>query len=351
MQEFLDVVLNSLSHSWMFFMESSPYMLLGLFAALLMQSFIPQETMAKHLMVGKFRSVLKASLLGIPIPMCSCGVVPASFGLKKQGANNGAVLSFLISTPETGVDSIFITYALIDPVMTVLRPVAALITAICAGVAENFLGTYYDTCSNITKAQCACQGAECQVTQGEGFRERFSAGLRHVFIELIADIGKWYLVGIILAGIIYQFLSPDFIKDHLGGGPLTMLIMLIAGIPFYVCATASTPIAAALILNGLSPGAALVFLLSGPATNITTLTVVAGLLGKRTAFFYLSAIVICSLAFGFATDFIYKGLDISPSAITGTATELFSKDMEIFASILLVVLILHGIWRNRQKTT
>ena len=313
-----ETIVKIMMACWEILLESSLFILFGFFVAGLLKAFIPDDFIRRHLGRGKRSGVLKASLFGVPIPLCSCGVIPAAAGLRAQGAGKGAIASFMISTPETGVDSIAVTWALLDPVMTVIRPVAAFMTALITGMGVNLLDRDKSpgplempfpmaaTCSD----GCGCTGGE---HRSPGLWKKLRQGVGFAFGDLLGDIGPWLLVGIGLAGVITVYVSPRFIEAHLGGGIYAMLIMLALSTPLYVCATASTPIAAALALKGLSPGAALVFLLAGPATNVATLTVVARLLGKRVAAVYLSAIVACSLGLGLVVNAIYGvlGIDIT----------------------------------------
>jgi uncharacterized membrane protein YraQ (UPF0718 family) len=255
--------------------------------------------------------------------------LPAAVSLRKQGASNGATTAFLISTPESGVDSISITYALLDPVMTVARPFAAFVTAAVAGISENFFGRKEENLRITPDLSCpvdgCCSGDECDPklhSRHHTFWEKIKAGIGYAFGELWQDIAKWFLFGLLLAGLITVLIPDDVFSRYLGQGLPAMLLMLIVGIPLYICATASTPIAAALILKGVSPGAALVFLLAGPATNMASLTVLVGTLGKRATVIYLSSIAVCSVLFGLIVDQIYARWGISAQAMVGQASEV-----------------------------
>jgi uncharacterized membrane protein YraQ (UPF0718 family) len=339
-----------LSSSWHMFLESSIYMLFGLFCAGLIYAYVKTEMIGQYLGKGKIRPVLLSALIGIPIPLCSCGVVPAAAGLKKQGANNGATLAFLISTPETGVDSIPLTYALMDPLMAIIRPVVAFISAVTAGLTENFVGK--QGASNDLPIS-ANQGLCCSKTtslskQNLGFikSSRMYGGLKYAFIDLLGDIGKWFVIGLLISGLISYLIPDNMIETYLGNDFLAMFVMLITGIPMYVCATSSTPIAAALVLKGLNPGAALVFLLAGPATNIASLSMVYKMLGKKALLIYIFSISVCALVFGFFTDFLYKGLNISAKASIGKTAELIPLQAEIIAAIILAILLVNAIIRE-----
>ncbi|NDV21552.1 SO_0444 family Cu/Zn efflux transporter [Desulfovibrio sp. JC022] len=345
----LDIILTIGHESWEVLLQSAPFMLLGFFIAGLLKAFVGPEFISKNLGSGKTSDVFKASILGVPIPLCSCGVIPAAAQLRQQGASKGATTSFLISTPETGVDSIAVTYALLDPVMAVFRPFAAFFTAVVAGIMvdrhEKKNGSNKEAPKLIPDAvllpkmedalkssgcgcgshdnhdhdhiSCSDSGCGCGHSHDDERPESFSGkmvfGMQYSFGNLLQDIGLWFLGGVLLAGIFGALIPDGFIEKNLGDGFLPLLIMLAAAIPLYVCATASTPIAAALALKGLSPGAALVFLLAGPATNAASFTVVAKLLGKRSAFIYLGSIIGCSLVLGMFANWLYYSLGLSIS--------------------------------------
>jgi uncharacterized membrane protein YraQ (UPF0718 family) len=265
--------------------------------------------------------------------------------LRKQGANRGATTAFLISTPESGVDSISITYALLDPIMTVARPVVAFVTAFAAGLSENLFSYNKEAREIIPDLRCpvdgCCDGVNCdpeQHSRHHTFYEKLRAGFGYAFKDLWNDIAAWFLFGLLLAGLITVLIPDDIFSRYLGSGLPAMLLMLAVGIPLYICATASTPIAAALILKGVSPGAALVFLLAGPATNLASLTVLIGTLGKRATAIYLSSIAVCSVLFGLVVDQIYGYWGLSAQAIVGQASEVVPLWLQ-WAGALVVVLL------------
>ena len=346
-----------LTAAWHIFQQSAIYMLFGFFIAGILYAFVKTEKISRYLGKGNVRSVMLAAMVGIPLPLCSCGVVPAAAALKKQGASKGATLSFLISTPETGVDSIPITYALLDPVMTLIRPISAFITATVAGMVENFSGekevsTSLDQKQSAAGSCCCHSGPESEnmLRKKESFHDKMAAGLKYAFGELLGDIGPWFILGVFLAGLIAYLIPEGFADAYLGNPLLAMPLMLIVGIPMYVCATSSTPIAAALILKGLSPGAALVFLLAGPATNMASLSMVSQLMGKRSLVIYLGAISSCSLVLGFLTDLVYSKLGISARAVAGQAAEVFPVSVEFTAAILLAGLIGYSVFKGFRKS-
>ena len=344
----MSIIISILSASWQVFYESAVYMLFGFFIAGILYVFIKPETVGRYLGKGKVRPVLLAALAGIPIPLCSCGVLPAAAGLKGQGANNGATMSFLISTPESGIDSIPLTFALLDPIIALIRPAAAFIIAIVTGLFENVLLPPKSSPDNIPEIVCSGSGGCCSTgtleNQGEPVEKPFIAkivtGLKFSFVDLLGDIGKWFLLGIILAGIITYMIPDSLFESYLNNNFTAMLVMLVAGIPMYVCATASTPIAAALVMKGLNPGAALVFLLAGPATNIASISMISGLFGKKSLLIYLSSIAICSIILGLFTDMIYYGMGVSATANAGQAANIIPYYIQISSAVILAALII-----------
>lgn len=273
-------------------------------------------------------------------------MLPAATSLKKQGANKGATTAFLISTPESGVDSIAVTYALLDPFMTVIRPIAAFTTAMVGGITENLFSFKEENkiaqplpifgASPSTKDQDSCCAP--QQDQPNGLLTKMRQGVRFALVDVWADIAGWFFVGVLVAGLITALIPQQFMESYLGGGLLSMLLMLSFGIPLYICATASTPIAAALILKGVSPGAALVFLLVGPATNVASLSVLLGILGKKSTMRYLMTVATLAVLFGLLTDKIYTYFEISPQAIIGHAGKILPHSVELGCALLLLVL-------------
>ncbi len=346
-------LLDMLQASWHLLADASIYILFGILVGGLLKIFLSPATVARHLGEGRFGSVIKAALLGIPMPLCSCGVLPAAASLKRQGANNGATASFLIATPESGVDSIAITYALLDPVMTVARPVAAFVAATTAGVAENLVAPPEMTVAAEPDLSCTvdacCDGEDCAPDEHghhHTLAEKIRAGLHYAFGDLWSDLAAWFVVGILLAGAITAAVPTEVMSRFLGGGVTSMLLMLAVGIPLYICATASTPIAAALILKGVSPGAALVFLLAGPATNITSLTVLVGVLGKRATAIYLASIAVVAVAAGLVVDQVYAALRLAPAATVGEAAQIVPPWAQIAGAAVLIVLSIRPVWRS-----
>jgi uncharacterized membrane protein YraQ (UPF0718 family) len=315
--------------------------------------------------------------MGAPLPLCSCGVLPTAVGLHKQGATPGATVAFLVATPETGADSISLTYALTDPLMTVYRPIAGVLTAIAAGILTNFFGAtprplgasderpngdnnpvheHGHTHENghghaLDHAHGHDHGREPDHSRhispviGGGPAGTVLGAARQVvrygFGELFDDVAWWLVLGLVLSAIVEVALPADVFQGLWGGGLASMLLMLLLSIPLYTCASSSTPIAAALALKGLSPGAALVFLIAGPATNIGSLVVLFKVLGARAVAVYLAAVAAMTLAAGFA----FWGLD--PRASFGTAGEFVPASIKTAGAVVLAGLLVHSMWRTR----
>lgn len=346
----LDMIIGILLASWHLLVEAAPFVLFGFLAAGLLKAFVPEDFVARHLGQSSFVSVIKASVFGVPLPLCSCGVIPAAVGLRKHGASNGASAAFLISTPESGVDSIAITYALLDPIMTVMRPLAAFFTATVTGLCINLLPPDQVPAEDIKEdnADSCCSSTCCEEHQSlpQNMRQKIGGGLKFAFGDLLGDIGKWLLIGILVSGIISFFVPETFFLRYLSGEYTSLLAMLLIGIPIYICASASTPIAAALVLKGLSPGAALVFLLAGPATNAATLTVIGRFWGKKVTAIYLAAIACCSLLAGWLLNRIYAWTGASISDWVSKSTEHAVSPLAIFWALLLLVLIARSLWAS-----
>lgn len=359
----MQLLLNILASCWEIMLDASPFMLFGFVMAGLLQAFVPRSIVTRYIGKPGPASVFKAAILGAPLPLCSCSVLPAAAGIRDQGASKGATMSFLISTPETGVDSIAVSWALLDPVMTVLRPVAAIITAAMAGLGVDILDRKEERKSLITpppkleplqqESGCGCAGGCCGGATAENgekksILQRAAGGLYYAFTDLLGDIGAWFLLGVVIAGIITALLPSGSLADWLGTGAWPMLAALAVAVPLYVCATASTPLAAALVLKGLSPGAALIFLLAGPATNMATITVVAKLLGKRAAVIYVGCIVVASLALGALTNLLYTNMGLSTAGwLAEGESEVFGV-VAIASAIVLLALIPWAWWKEHR---
>jgi uncharacterized membrane protein YraQ (UPF0718 family) len=340
-----------LIEAWRIFTDAAPYVIFGFLAAGVIKAIVPEDAVARHLGGRSTTAVIKASLFGIPLPLCSCGVIPAAIGLRKQGAGRGPSAAFLVSTPESGVDSIAITWALLDPVMTVIRPIAAFITGTLTGILINLLPEE-TTELDVEQNDCGCQSSCCESESHENapLARRMAAGIHYAFGELLKDIGGWLLIGVLVAGLVATLLPDDFFALLFEHQAASLVLMLLVGIPLYMCASASTPVAAALVLKGLSPGAALVFLLAGPATNAATLTV-ARFWGRKATMVYLAVISCCSLLLGWLTNEFYAwaGIDISRWVVP--AEDHSAGGWHTLAAIVLLALIARAFYLSRGKAT
>lgn len=283
-------------------------------------------------------------------------MLPAAASFKKQGANRGALASFLVSTPESGIDSIAITYALLDPIMTVARPVAAFVTGLCAGLLENFFSFDH---IEVQKQHSEIEGKSCsghatdlahEPAPPKGLLAKIVAGVKYGCDDVWGDIVFWFFAGLAIAGVITVFMPENISEMVLGGGLVSMLTMLLIGMPLYICATASTPVAAALLLKGASPGAVLVFLLAGPATNMTSLSVLTRILGKKGTLRYLFVIGLSAVLFGLGVDWLYQFFSIEPKAIIQEAHETMPYWVKlIFAIMLLILSLYHCVLWVKQR--
>lgn len=277
--------------------EMSPYLLLGFLLAGIMHAFLPQSYYGRFLGGRNFRSVINAALFGIPLPLCSCGVIPTAMSLRKEGASKGATVSFLIATPQTGIASIIATYSLMGLPFAIVRPLAALATSLFGGALVN-LGT---------RSEGEFTPEKRRETQPEGKRSFFgrcAEALRYAYVDMMSDIGKWLIIGLIVAGLITVFVPDGWFTILKGNTLASMLLVLAIAMPMYVCATGSIPIAVALMMKGLTPGAALVLLMAGPACNFASMLVVRKVLGTRTTMMYILSIIIGAIGFGTLIDWL-----------------------------------------------
>lgn len=278
--------------SWDVMAVMAPYLLLGFLVAGVLGVFVPVAFIERHLGKRGFKQIVKASLLGVPVPLCSCSVIPVTASLRRHGATKGAAISFLTSTPQTGVDSIAATWGLLGPVFASFRVAIAFITGcICGAAVESFTSPSEDMSNGCEDEHCPA----CNPTPGE---HRWKQVFTYGFGTLPRDIGRALLIGILISGLLGALVPEDFFTRWLSSEWLSMLVVMGLGIPLYVCSTGSIPIALAMIGMGLSPGAALVFLITGPATNAATIATVLKTMGRRVVATYLITLALCSLAAG-----------------------------------------------------
>lgn len=277
--------------------EMSPFLLLGFLLAGVMKAFVPTILYQKYLSKNRFSSVINATLIGIPLPLCSCGVLPTAMGLHRQGASKGATTSFLIATPQTGVDSIIATYSLLGLPLAIIRPIAAIVTSIVGGSLVNI----FDKDKNI---ELEVKENKCSDANKTTLKEKLLITIKFAFVEMMQDIGKWLMIGLIIAGAITLIVPESFFATFANNSLLSILLVLLFSIPMYLCATGSIPIAVALMLKGLSPGAALVLLMAGPAINAASILVLNKVLGRKVLTIYLFSIISGAIAFALCIDYL-----------------------------------------------
>lgn len=355
-------------------LEAAPWLVLGLVIGGLMKALIPISFLEKHLSGSGLSSITKAAVLGAPLPLCSCGVIPAALGLRRAGASKPATVSFLVSTPETGVDSISISYALLGPFMAIVRPIAAIISAITAGLLvgkseEKSEPANTTTCSSAASSNvssccsskkvevksCCSSKLEPVITEKPSccgskntvadkpqsrnyFREAWE-GVVFSFTDLFDKVLFWLVIGLVFAALVKTFVPMTFLAEW-GSGLPAMLVMLVVGIPMYVCATASTPIAAGLLLAGISPGTAMVYLMAGPATNISTIGVIGKELGRRAVIAYLTGVCSIALLSGLLVDYIIQAFDVDVQAQVAHSHEMVPAVIAWITLLILVAVVL-----------
>jgi len=355
----------------------APYIVFGLLFAGLLHELVPESLVTKHLGRDNVSSVVKSTLFGIPLPVCSCGVIPLATSIKKSGASNGATLSFLISTPITGIDSILATYGMFGWAFTLYRVVTSIVMAMVAGIMTNVFGAQPEPepqakapafsmaapsksaapaafsmapPSKKEEAESCCSsGCGCEATE----KKRFSmtAALRYAFVTLLGDIAKPLFWGLIVGALITVAVPEDLGAILTEYSWLSYFIVIAIAVPMYVCATASLPIAAGLMLSGVSAGAAFVFLSAGPATNTVTIGVVKKMLGTKALAIYLGSITIGSIAFGLMLDWLFGRLEIDPKALVHLNEE--AGVVAVASSLLLWGLVLYFIarpWFRKKET-
>ncbi len=333
------------------FMDAAPYMVMGIAISGLLKAFIDQSLVQRYLGGKGFLPVLRASIAGIPLPLCSCGVIPAAAALRKQGASSSATMSFLISTPQSGIDSIALSYALLDPIMTVARPIVAFLSAFVAGGLSVLFGG-----PEVEPEQTSCSCSEHshghhhhddKKTQGVTWTDRLKEGFSFAVFDVWGDLSNMFFLGIILSGVISVAVPDTFLESSFGGGFSSMVLMALIGIPMYTCATSSTPLAAALILKGVSPGAALVFLMAGPATSIINVPLIYRILGTRRLVIYLASIATVSICAGLALDYIYHIYQVSAQATMGQGANHLPLWVQIGAAVILLTTWLANRFKDR----
>lgn len=330
--------INSL---WVILCEMAPYILLGFLIAGLLHEFVRPSTMSRHLAGKGWKPVVKAALFGIPLPLCSCGVLPTAVSLRRRGASRGATTSFLIATPQTGVDSIAATYSLLGLPMAIIRPIAALTGAAFGGMAVSRF-----TDGKEEKEESGAEGLalmdDDEPTQG-GLLRRLGAAVKYGMVDMVASVGKWLVIGLLVAGVITVFV-PDQLFVSLNRYPiLAMLAVVAVAVPMYVCATGSIPIAMSLMMKGLSPGIAFVLLMAGPAANFASIIILSRTQGRRATAIYVASVVVTAILFGLLIDYTMPASWFATTGpvVTTNACHFHAGWFDIVCSSLLGVLLLY----------
>lgn len=331
-------MMNLLAVFWNLVIESAPWLLLGYFLAGVIKQVLPSSIVEKQLSSPGFVSIVKGAIFGAPLPLCSCGVIPTALAVRKAGASKGATSSFLVATPETGVDSIAFSYAVLGPIFAIARPIGALISAILAGVLVSTFDKEDDVQPPVKAASSCCSSKKQEVVAEPSLKDKLIASVQYGYGTMISDTAKWLTIGLVAATIITAYVPQSFFLQW-GDGLLAMIIMVVVGLPMYICATASTPVAASLLFAGVSPGAALVFMLTGPATNIATMGVIKEQLGVRSLAAYLVAVISSAILCGLVLNALYAQFGWSLQLSIMAHGESFPLWRQ-FAAVVLVGLVL-----------
>ena len=341
--EYLTLFFNALielSHAM------SPYILFGLLFAGILHELVPETLVTKHLGKESIGSVIKSTIFGIPLPVCSCGVIPLATSIKKSGASKGATLSFLISTPITGVDSILATYGIFGWIFTIYRVFTSMIIAMVAGVLTNFLDK--EVIEEVEEVKSCCSSNKsCSAEKEENKSFSMLNAIQYSFGTLLGDIAKPLFWGLVIGALITIAIPKNLSDILMEYAWFSYIIAIAIAVPMYVCATASLPIAAALMLSGVSPGAAFVFLTAGPATNTVTIGVVKKMLGTTSLYIYLGTIIVGSLVFGLGLDYIFDTNSIDVKSLIHMDEEVGL--IEIASSTILWGLILFFLLKPAYK--
>lgn len=334
--------------------EMSPYILLGFLIAGFLHEFVKPETMSRHLAGRGWKPVVKAALFGIPLPLCSCGVLPTAVGLHRQGASKGATTSFLIATPQTGVDSIAATYALLGLPLAIIRPIAALFGGFAGGMAvsrfdKEPLKTDSGIQSGCTDGCCSATGSKHEDV-APSFVSRVIAAVRYGLVDMVGNVGKWLVIGLIVAALITVYVPDEFLVSLSDRPLLAMLAMVVVAVPMYVCATGSIPIAMSLMLKGLNPGAAFVLLMAGPAANFASVMVLGRSLGKKATALYVGSVVVTALLFGLAIDYFLPSgwFGISSAVCPGSVCHHEAGIFPTLCTALLILALLYSFMVQRR---
>ncbi|MCH8499249.1 MAG: SO_0444 family Cu/Zn efflux transporter [Marinobacter sp.] len=330
-------------------LAAAPWLLMGFVTAGVIKGIVAEHTLQRWVGGQGLLATSRAALMGMPLPLCSCGAIPTALALHRGGAGRGPTTAFLIGTPGVGVDSMAITYALLGPVMLVARVLAALLTAIVTGLLVAVGGGAVPAAPAASACGSCCGADETVYLEATAITEaslgkRLAGGIRYAFTDLLDDISTWLLVGLLLAGLLVTLVPPTSLAG-VGSGWLAMLVMAVVGIPLYICATAATPVAAALLMTGVSPGTVLVFMLAGPITSIATLGVFRREMGSAALLWYMAGVIGMSVLMGWLLDRLVVYLEIDVSAQARAVTELLPHWLEVAALVILLALAIRPIRR------
>ena len=329
--------------------EMAPFLLLGFFLAGLIHAFVPKTLYTKYLSKPTWKSVVSATLIGIPTPLCSCGVIPTAMSLRKKGASRGATVSFLIATPQTGIDALMATYSLMGLPFAIVRFAAAIITALFGGIMVNTFTAQTAENAEVEQLECGCcchhhhHESHCHPT----FWSRLREALRFGFVEMVEDLGKWLIIGLIIAGVITLCIPDNFFTIFQGNTLLSSLSVMLLILPMYLCATSGIPIAVALMLKGLSPGDALVLLMVGPACNMASLIITGKVLGKRALIVYIVSIIISALTFACVVDYLLPH-EWFTQVMRGELHAHHHHDLWVnqLCAVVMIALLVYAGWRK-----
>ena len=320
------------------FIDMSIYIMFGLIIVGILHEFVKKTWIIKQLGKNNLASVVKAAIIGVPLPLCSCSVVPTAVEIKKEGASNGAAMSFLISTPQTGIDNMIATWGMIGPFLAIFRTITAFITGIIGGIVTNILVKEDKENKEENKeVKTCCHCNKQKVEENVNLITRIIRAIKYAFGTFLDDIAIHFLIGIIISGIISVIIPENFFLNYgLNNTLITMILMILVGIPMYICSTASIPVAMSLILKGLSPGSAFVFLVTGPITNIASLTVLTKVFGKKVMSIYIATVSVLAIVFGLIFDYMIKILNID---ILSNISYHAHTESNILSNIIAVIFL------------
>lgn len=335
----LNILRDFFLETYRLFIEISPYLILGFFFAGLLHTVLGEKYIKKHFARSGVWSTIKAAVFGIPLPICSCGVIPLAEAMRRDGASKSSTMTFLVSTPSSGVDSIFATYALMGPIFAIFRPIASFFSGIMVGVVTHFGGG--------KKENEKLASREKEVNNTKLAKKSFGQAFNYGFVVIPAEIARWLIIGVIVGGAISSIVPADFGSKYLSAPLLNYVMILLISIPIYVCATGSIPIAASLIAKGVLPGAALAFLIAGPATNTVTISFVYKRMGKRVTALYILSIIVVSIAAGLIFDLIWKSSSPDMGFITAGG-KFIPYPLKIVSALALLLIFINSKYDLRR---